>query len=133
MTDTPHNPTPSQPEDPDEARRRAEMQRSVEYGTHPLAILSVVSGIAALMATVTCCLAPTLAPLLQGVCGLMSVVTGGTVWFWVKTGRVDRASNLRQARAGTLLGAFGLALALVLIVMIGVYGPGLGANVPTGP
>ena len=63
----------------------------------------------------------------------MSVVTGGTVWFWVKTGRVDRASNLRQARAGTLLGAFGLALALVLIVMIGVYGPGLGANVPTGP
>ncbi|MEL6178303.1 MAG: hypothetical protein AAFS10_05085, partial [Myxococcota bacterium] len=118
--------SPEPPEDPFEARRRAEGQRSVEFGTHPLAIISVVAGIAALISTVSCCLAPILAPMLQGICGLLAFSCGATVWYWVRVGRVDRSSNLHQARVGTVLGAFGLILAGVWLTMIGVYGPGLG-------
>ena len=94
-------------------------------GTHPLSILSVVSGVAAIMTLVSCCIAPILAPLLQGICGLLALTCGVITLRRVQTGHWDRESNQRQGKLGTALGLLGLLLALGWLVAIWEYGPGL--------
>ena len=100
-------------------------KRSTRYGTHPAAILSIVSGIASMLTFASCCIAPVLAPLLQSICGLIALGCGTFVTVRVRQGYLDRESNHRQAKIGAILGIIALLFSLGWLFMFWEHGSGL--------
>lgn len=103
----------------------------VTEGTHPVAMLGVVLGLASMLTGGCFCLVPMLAPFLQGTTGLAAVALGGVTLARVKRGQWG-PSNAFQAKLALGFGAVGLLCAVAWAVVLTTYGampfvPGGGA------
>lgn len=105
--------------------------RPTTEGTHPLAMVSLVCGIAGVATSSCICFYPPVAPWLSGVFGLASLGLGVFGSVQVKRGRWHD-SNRFQLRLGLGLGALALLLAGLWIVLLTSYGAGLGVSAPEG-
>ena len=84
-------------------------------GTHPMAVVGIVSGIMSIVCGAFCCLDPRLAGVMHTVLGLMALGTGTGTWVKVKRGRLE-THNLFQARFALALGAVGFAAGVSWLV-----------------
>ncbi len=78
--------------------------------THPISMVSAVSGVFSVLFAPCCALDPRLAAIIHAVLAIIAVSTGVVVAQRVSAGRYD-ASNLFQARIGFIAGGIALVIA----------------------
>lgn len=93
----------------------------VTEGTHPVAMLGAVLGIASILTGGCFCLVPMLAPFLQGSTGLAAIVLGSMTLVRIKQARWG-PSNALQAKLALGFGTAGVIFAVCWGVMLSVYG-----------
>lgn len=99
----------------------------VSEGTHPVAMLGLVAGIAGLITATCICVYPPMAPLLPGLCGLAASGMGGWTLVRVRQ-RAWHESNRRQGTAALAIGLVDLALAGAWAWLLAAYGAQLGLD-----
>lgn len=104
----------------------------VTEGTHPVAMLGLVTAIAGVVTSGCICIYPPMAPMLPAICGLPAVVMGGWTLIRVRQGAWS-PSNRLQGRAALALGVLDLILAAIWAWMLLSHGAGLGVDLGATP